>query len=240
MKQRIKINIIKQIKDISLFDINVSDITIHNVINYICPSLFVDIDNAKYFLHIIGDCILKKKENLIYILSPNAKYICKEILSLAYNLLGITHIFNTIKYKYYDHNYADCRLIQINNLSYEISKKLQLNKDFYKYILDFLCVACYFSKLNQNADTFLYNINNKSIINHALYLKTNNIENIIDKFIDKTLEKCNNSQINWKNILFLNTPRIPASLLILFEKIAFFICSKNLFTCSLCLEEVVL
>jgi hypothetical protein len=199
LKQKTKSNVIKHIKELSPLNSIPETNTIQYVINKLHPAIFKDKDGAKYFLTVIGDSILKKNENLIYIISPRAKDICKDILSQAYNTLGITHIFNCIKYKYYDHNYQDCRLIMINN----ISKKTSLDRDLYKHLLDFLCVACHYSNRYGSADKFLENSGNNQLINHSLYLKNNNLENIVDCFIEKSIEKCIGVSIKWKNMIYL-------------------------------------
>jgi len=199
IKHKIKSTIIKKIKEFSPISYIPESSTIQQVINNLYPSLFKDKDSAKYFLTIIGDSILRKNENLIYIISPSVKTICNEIFSQAYSLLGVTHIFNAVKYKYYDHAYSDCRLIMIN----ENTNKHVLDKSFYKYMMDFFCVACHYSNRYTNADNFLKNCGNKSLVEHTLYLKDNNLENITDDFIKSSLEECNGSSVKWKNILYL-------------------------------------
>lgn len=199
IKHKIKTNIIKQIKEINPMNHIPESSTIQFVINHLYPALFKDKDSVKYFLTLIGDSILKKNENLIYIISTQAKSICNEIFSQACSLLGITHLFNSIKYKYYDHSYSDCRLIMIN----ENINKYTLDKIFYKYILDFFCVACHYSNRYQNADNFLNECGNKSLVDHTLYLKNNSLESITNQFINTSLEKCNGTSVKWKNILYL-------------------------------------
>jgi len=125
IKYKTKANILKQIKERSPFRNIPDSATIQFVINSLYPTLFKDKDGAKYFLHVIGDCILKKNENLVYIIPLNAKSICKDIVNHAYNLLGMTNILNNIKFKYYDHNYQDCRLILTN----QITKKTRFTKN---------------------------------------------------------------------------------------------------------------
>jgi len=206
VKHKIKSIIFKQIKDTLPMKYIPESTTIQYVMNHLYP-IFNDKDSIKYFLTIIGDNILKKKENLIYIISPNFKNICNEILNESYNLLGINHIFNAIKYKYYDHNYSDCRLIMThtsnsNNINTMYTYNV-LDKLFYKNILDFICVACHYSNRYGNADEFLLKCNNDKLREHALFLKTNNIDAITDDFVNISLEKCNGTTIKWKNMLYL-------------------------------------
>lgn len=203
VKHKIKSIIFKQIKDTLPIKYIPESFTIQYVINQLYP-MFNDKDSIKYFLTIIGDNILKKNENLVYIISPNFKNICNEILNQSYNLLGMNHIFNAIKYKYYDHNYSDCRLIMtpVSN-SNGIYKYNILDKQFYKNILDFICVSCHYSNRYGSADHFLLNCDNDNLKDHALFLKNNNIDKITDDFISISLEKCNGTTIKWKNMLYL-------------------------------------
>ena len=66
-KYKTKSNIIKQIKDRSLFSSIPETDTIQNVLNVLYPSFFPSKNFAKYFLTIIGDNILKKNSNLIFL-----------------------------------------------------------------------------------------------------------------------------------------------------------------------------
>jgi hypothetical protein len=96
----------------------------------------------------------------------------------------------------------------------DIYKKTTLDKDFYKHLLDFLCVACHYSNRYGSADKFLENSGNIFLINHSLYLKNNNLENILNKFIEKSIEKCAGVSVKWRNMLylwknFLDTMNIP-------------------------------
>jgi hypothetical protein len=199
IKHKIKSTIIKKIKEFNPIFYIPESATIQFVINNLYPSLFKDKDSVKYFLTIIGDSILKKNETLIYIISPSVKNICNEIFTQVYSLLGITHIFNAVKYKYYDHSYADCRLIMTS----ESNNKYTLDKTFYKYMMDFMCVACHYSNRYQNADNFLKICGNKYLVDHSLYLKDNTLENIADEFIKSSLEYCNGATVKWKNVLYL-------------------------------------
>jgi hypothetical protein len=69
-KYKTKSNIIKQIKERSLFSSIPETDTIQNVLNVLYPSFFPSKNFAKYFLTIIGDNILKKNSNLIFLVSP--------------------------------------------------------------------------------------------------------------------------------------------------------------------------
>ena len=69
-KHKTKQTIIKQIKERSLFKSVPETYTIQNVLGFL-QTIFGTRMEAKYFLTVIGDCILKKK--IIFIIKLNAK-----------------------------------------------------------------------------------------------------------------------------------------------------------------------
>jgi hypothetical protein len=72
-KHKTKANIIKQIKERSLFSSVPETDTIQNVLNVLYQSFFSSKNAAKYFLTIIGDNILKKNQNLIFLVTTQMK-----------------------------------------------------------------------------------------------------------------------------------------------------------------------
>ena len=78
-KYKTKQNILKQIKDRNLFTSIPETDTIQNVLNSLYPSFFVSKNEAKYFLTILGDNILKKNSQLIFLVNPTLKTFLYEI-----------------------------------------------------------------------------------------------------------------------------------------------------------------
>jgi hypothetical protein len=76
-KYKTKIHIIKQIKDRTLFNSIPESDTIQNVLNIIYPSFFPSKNSSKYFLTVIGDNILKKNTQLIFLVSQKTKQFLK-------------------------------------------------------------------------------------------------------------------------------------------------------------------
>ena len=109
-KHKLKISILKRIKERDIFSCIPESETIQNVINKLYPSICDNREKAKYFLTVLGDIILKKC-NLTYFINNKAKPFLKEISNLACMLFGSSNLFNTFKIKYYDHKYADCRIL---------------------------------------------------------------------------------------------------------------------------------
>ena len=75
-KHKTNTTILKRIKEKSPLNAIPESATIQSVINMLCPLLFNTREQVKYFLTIIGDCLLAKTSfNLIYIISPLFKVV---------------------------------------------------------------------------------------------------------------------------------------------------------------------
>jgi hypothetical protein len=204
-KHKVNKNIIKRIKERSPLNAVPESATIQFVINALCPLLFPTRNHVKYFLTIIGECITSKNTHPnIYILNPALKEIMREIGNQCYTYLGLANIFSNIKFKHYDHNYKDCRLLAIDK-SYGIygRKKITVPPLLSKYMLDFLCVAAHYATRFETADLFLANCNETRLVEHSLFLTKNTPESIAAMFIEKSLAPCAASTIDFKNIIFL-------------------------------------
>lgn len=210
-KHKIKITILKKIKERDIFTCIPESKTIQNVLNRLCPSICYNKEQAKYFLTIIGD-ILLKKSNLIYILNPKIKPFLKEINNLACILFGSPTLWNIFKFKYYEHKLEECRIINLPEYN-----NIDNWNDYFKQdnALDLFCVAAYYSNRYENADTFLSeNCKDDALKTYTYYLKNNTEDSIVDIFINTTTEKSEDCSITWKNLQylwkhFIDTEKIP-------------------------------
>ena len=200
-KHKVNKNIIKRIKERSPLNAIPESSTIQFVINTLCPSIFPSRNHAKYFLTILGECMAVKNASTIYILNPALKDIIREIGNQCYTYLGLANIFSNIKFKYYEHNYNDCRLLAIDKIYGR--KKIQIPPLLSKYMLDFLCVAAHYASRFGTADQFLTNCSESRLVEHSLFLTKNTPESIVDNFIEKSLTPCVSAGIETKNIIFL-------------------------------------
>ena len=111
-KYKIKNQIIKKIKERDLLTSIPESETIQRVLNALTPFVFKNKDSAKYFLTIIGDILLKKNTHT-YFISTKAKQFISELGEESYALFGTSNMMNHFKFKFYEHKYEDCRLIDI-------------------------------------------------------------------------------------------------------------------------------
>jgi len=198
-KHKIKNTIIKKIKERSPLHAIPDSYTIQYVIQQLCPALFPTKNRAKYFLTVIGDCLLHKHEaELIYIAHPYLKTFIGEISVQAHAYFGVNNAFNQIKYKFYDHNFKSSRLLSV------MHKQHMTNPwNMYKHMLDLLCVAAHYSTRYKSADAFLKKSQDSVLKNHALYLTHNSSKQITTTFLKDYIIKSENSEISKKNMIFI-------------------------------------
>lgn len=202
-KYKTKSNIIKQIKERSLFSSVPETDTIQNVLNVLYPSFFPSKNFAKYFLTIIGDNILKKNAHLIFLVSQKMKQFLNELDNVAILSIGNSTITNNFMSKYHEnHTYENCRLIKINdsfanNVWREMLKKIGL---------DLLCVAVHYSKRYGSSDIFIENKSDEELKSYSQYIKNTNQSNIVTEFCSKYIVKSDialSYMIEWKHLHFV-------------------------------------
>jgi hypothetical protein len=111
-KYKIKNQIIKKIKERDLLASIPESETIQRVLNALTPFVFKNKDSAKYFLTVIGDILLKKNTHT-YFISTKAKHFISELGEESYALFGTSNMMNHFKFKFYEHKYEECRLIDM-------------------------------------------------------------------------------------------------------------------------------
>lgn len=198
-KHKIKNWTLKKLKEHSPFISIPESTTIQNVINYIYPRFFSSRNAAKYFLTIIGDCILKKNENIIFIANNSIKMLIKELNHIAYTFLGVSNLLSCIKFKYHDHDYDKCRFI-CSNKSIE---PIHLPENLNILQLDIIVVAVHYSNRFSNSDYFIEQCDETDFTEHATFLKNNSLDDIVNLFCKNTLVLSKDSFITTKNIHFL-------------------------------------
>jgi hypothetical protein len=205
----------------------------------LCPALFRTRDHAKYFLTILGDILLKKSASssasasasaLVYFIPPVAKELIKELGGECYALFGSgSSAFTTaFKFKYYEHQYKDCRIVDIHagamggggggggiNVSFITpttgalfrSSCLRLSHmpDLKSDVIDVCCVAAHYSHRFGSADDFLrLHCKTPEVATHALYLRDRTDPQIIQEFIDYATEPASaDHEISMTNMLYL-------------------------------------
>jgi hypothetical protein len=223
-KHKTNNTILKRIREKTPLSAIPESATIQFVLNALYPSFFSSRNQAKYFLTIIGDNIMAKLAPQLgtnvsssssstnassstngnsmntYIISPLFKELLREISNQSYSFFGISTILNNIKFKFYEHNYKDSRLVPFNNNKL---KKIVVPSELGKNMIDLLCVASHYSQRYGSADAFLQKCPEEKLVEHALFLHKNPTEQIVSKFGDRTITLLPGAKITGKNMIFL-------------------------------------
>ena len=228
-KYRIKNKVIKSIQSSrDILSAIPESRTIQNVIGLLYPALFHTRDHAKYFLTILGDVLLKKTAPLIYFVPVVAKDFIKDLGSECYALFGSTaNLFSSaFKFKYYEHQYKDCRLVDIRwgggvgaggvgvggaqvsmSSSWSSSSALRLSNipELQASIIDIFCVAAHYSHRFGSADDFLrLHCKTPDVTRHAWFLRDRTEQQIIDEFMDYSTEPASSDhEISMTNMMYL-------------------------------------
>lgn len=220
-KHKTKQNIIKQIKERSLFKSVPETYTIQNVLSFF-NTVFETKTETKYFLTVIGDCILKKNicpgATLMFFVSSNIKKLVSFIDSITYITTG-NSILNNFISKYHDtHDLSLYRLIKTNDNFNSIAT--DLIKDVLNKIgIDLLCVAAHYSERYNNSDQFLINLPKEDPIKeYTMFFSLNTTNKIVDEFVSQCIETVSINEniynLSWKNIhyiwkLYLSSINLP-------------------------------
>lgn len=206
-KQRTKINIMKRIKENSLLATIPESDTIQFVLDILSPLLFANRTEAKYFLTILGDNILRKNVNLIHFIHPKSKHFLQTLNNICHSMIGIG-VSQTFKYKYYEHDYQDCRLVKINET---VKSELAWSSNITQHVLDIVCVACHYSMRYKSSDEYLLeSSNDNELLKSVFFMKEIQPSDLIGQFVGEYLD-INNTQeshqsnmiISWKNMQYL-------------------------------------
>ena len=232
-KQKTKISTMKKIRENHLLKYIPESETIQLILKLLYPTIFSSRNEAKYFLCILGDNILKPhaSNTLIHYIDHNAKQFIRELNSIIQYFIGGNNLYS-IKYKYHDHSYEDCRIIKTNaNIKHDTTWLHIIQQ----YGIDLLCVACHYSQRYSSSDIFLEHVDNDTpLLNSALYLKNNSPSEIVDSFIEQYIiinnhafdptnvvndneldvQQIRSPYVSWKDVMylwkmFLNKKELP-------------------------------
>jgi hypothetical protein len=207
-KYKIKNRIIKSIQTRDILSSIPESRTIQNVIAHIYPALFRTRDHAKYFLTILGDVLLKKTAPLIYFVPVVAKEFIKDLGGECYGLFGSTaNSFSTaFKFKYYEHQYKDCRVVDIQIQTPPASLlRLSHMPELKSAVIDIFCVAAHYSHRFGSADDFLrMHCKTPDVSAHAWFLRDRTDQQVIKEFIDYATEPASSEhEISMTNMMYL-------------------------------------
>ena len=221
-KQKTKISTMKKIRENHLLKYIPESETIQLILTLLYPSIFSSRNEAKYFLCVLGDNMMKphSSNSLIHYIDHEAKHFIRELNNIIQYFVGGNSI-HSIKYKYHDHSYDDCRIIKTNS---NIKHENRWRHIIHEYGIDLLCVACHYSQRYGSSDNFVLNYaNDSSLLNSSFYLKNNSSSDIVSRFLEQYIIINNNAldppiaanetelnvqqirspYVSWKDVMYL-------------------------------------
>ena len=119
---------------------------------FLSPSFFETKEIAKYFLIILGDNILKKNQDFIFLVNKNSKDFLSDISTICNKIINTQNVTNNFMVKYHqNYDYSKCRLININDIEY-----VDIWKKMLKEIgLNLVCVATHYSNRYGNSENYV-------------------------------------------------------------------------------------
>lgn len=199
IKHLTKNTILENIQNKSIFTSIPESQTIQNVINFLYPTILNSREEAKYFLSIIGDNILKKNRNLIHYFSNWSKSF---ITALNDNIYDYTNRFScaSIKWRCYRHNFADCRILKFNKA---VLSDRCWNTFVKNNTLDIMAVSTHYSDRYNGSENFIKNnFTDSNVKNYILYLKNKTEKDVVSDFV-KSCFHTTVSSVDWDVIYFV-------------------------------------
>jgi len=209
-KQKTKIHIMKRIREENhLLKSIPESTTIQFVLDLFCPVFFTSRTQAKYFLTILGDNILKKQNQLIHFIHPKSKFFLREFNNASLFSVGLG-LSQTFRHKFHEHDYSNCRVLKINDcITSEIVWRQVID-----HVLDILCVACHYSTRFSSSDEFVEShANDAELEEDVFFLKKSRpcdlVEVFMREYLDLTIvnthDDVDNDSVDATNILSYST-----------------------------------
>ena len=215
-KQRTKVYLMKRIKDQLLVKTIPESYTIQHVLECLHPTLFETKQEAKYFLTIIGDNLLRKHGDLIHFIPGKAKTFLRELANVSQVLFG-GNAMGTFKHKYHDqHEYAQCRVVNCND---SVANEHIWGRILRNASVDMLCVACHYSTRYGSSDEYVAKYSHSETLEQSIfYLRNHSQSQLVELFIAEYLQvtilpplewtddppsRPSSRQISWKNMQYL-------------------------------------
>jgi len=204
-KHKIKVSILKRIKERHPFSLIPESPTIQTVLEQLRAQYFPSKNSAKYFMTVIGDCLRGKVDARIYIAHPSLKMLVQEIMHYSFSLFGVSSTsFQSIKFKYHSaHTFDLVRLIRSSRLNRAVPPNTELRRA----MINVLYVCAHYSERYGGSDEFLSQngTHGDGLAEYTFFLRDRSLHNIVQEFADTELQICSrhDSCISSKDMKFL-------------------------------------
>jgi hypothetical protein len=183
-KHKLISSILKKIKERLIYQYVPEPYAIKKIIS----TMPMQKEYARYFLTIIGDILLSKKDGLVYFIDISYKYFLNALNRKIYLSVNKSFI-DVFKHKYHDHKYELCRILHGACPSeYELPP-----------ILETITTSIALSKHYGSAEQYVQQID----LQDALLLKKHTPESLIHQFVSTHMVLDPDASTPYKDVLFL-------------------------------------
>jgi hypothetical protein len=198
-KQNVGYEVLEEIQNVPLHETIPNSSTIQTTIASIYPSVFETRDEAKYFLTVLGDSLMGKFPKMVYLTNSVVKPFITMLQRDISLIMGIQNCLSGVKYKYHDHVYADCRVMNV-------SLRTDVSLPHIQSRLNMFAVALHYSVRHNSGDEFATRYLCCGTTERIFYLRDNMPNDIVDKFMHDMIQDVDpesGSHITQKEMLFL-------------------------------------
>jgi hypothetical protein len=178
--------ILKRLRERSFFN----TVTDTYIVKKIIHSMPFNKETSIYFLTILGDTFLNKKDSLIYYIDASYKTYITQLSRKIYLAINKS-ILDIFKHKYYDHKYEQCRIIPGTCAYTEISS-----------ILDIIHTSIGLSTKYGSADLYLKQVT-PEFYSKVMILPQHTPESLIQHFINSHMIYQEGLSTTYKDVYFL-------------------------------------
>lgn len=172
--------------------------TIQSIMGFLHPAFFPSRDAAKYFLTVVGDCIMSKKSDIFFIGTSTLRGLMRRVEDELHMHFGMTGALAPIKLKYHDHPYDKCRLLPVPS-----NTVVAKDQDTTSSCLDLLCVAAHYSIRYGGSEVFLSECTNAPFVDKVRFATGKSAERLVTDFASSWLTKTDNASMSEANAVFV-------------------------------------
>lgn len=201
-KQKVRIELLSIIKRNTILNIQLipESRTIQRVLQIFQSILLPNKYYCKYFLTLLGDCLLKKNNSNTIIPTNNCDKFLQDLEFQIHHFMKC-YFRDIFKNKYHNHSYENIRIIQTKDCD---NNSFMWESTMKKYIFDIIFVACHYSKRFDCADNYLFNFcNNNETTDSILFCKNNTKETILHSFTEQMFERNDKLCVFKKDLKYL-------------------------------------
>ena len=202
LKMMIKGKIIKSIRENSIYETIPDTDTIQTILNMLYPNIFKQKEYCKIFLLMIGNIVLKKRNNQKYIIFMRSeiKTFLNDVNKYISTYFCNHNLFSYFKFKFtQDHVDQDSWVIPCNPICYGMYHFTE------QFFVNLICVSIYYANRYDSVDKYLDSVvgDVEQVRKTVYFLNEESRSHIIEDYFTQYMIQKEDEYINQKDLLYL-------------------------------------